>query len=445
MNRLCVKFRVSGRDGLFAGPAGDVFRGMATLAVGTGAARIIGIVSIPFLTRIYSPEDYGILAVFTSLVTMLVPFLTLRYVVAIPLPRTDGLAMNLMALNALLLLIMTGIVFALLWAFGPFLLEQLSMEVLAPWWPLIALGMLGTGTYEVLSMWATRQRAYKIIAKTQFTQSSMGEAMKIGLGLLAVQQLGLILGQITAQSGGVVSFLMRFRADFQRLRRQISWQRMGLMARYHRAFPIYRLPSQVLLVFSMQAPLLFTAALFDTETTGQLGLALMALALPINLIGTSMATAYYAEITKLRHSPNQIKTTTLAVQKRLFLIGLPIAISLVFFGKAIFALVFGPNWTVAGHFASILSVYMLLQFTSAPLMQVLNVYNKQSSFLIINFVRTIGLLVLFWIARQHTFSPEAFMVMLSGLLFCFYGLISAYILLLVSNQARQYLEVKSKP
>jgi len=85
---------------LFGGPAGPVFRGMGTLALGAGVARIIGVVSIPVLTRIYSPADYGVLAVFTALVGMLVPVLTLRYGAAIPLPRYDGMAMNLMALAA---------------------------------------------------------------------------------------------------------------------------------------------------------------------------------------------------------------------------------------------------------------------------------------------------------------------------------------------------------
>ena len=67
-----------------AGESGDVFRGMLVLLLGSGVARLIGIGVIPILTRIYTPEEYGVLAVYTSFVAILAPLLTLRYVQAIP-------------------------------------------------------------------------------------------------------------------------------------------------------------------------------------------------------------------------------------------------------------------------------------------------------------------------------------------------------------------------
>lgn len=57
-----VKSRISAR--LFGGSSGDVFRGMVTQAFGTGGAQMIGIAAVPILTRLYSPEDFGVLAVF---------------------------------------------------------------------------------------------------------------------------------------------------------------------------------------------------------------------------------------------------------------------------------------------------------------------------------------------------------------------------------------------
>ena len=77
---------------------GSVFRGMFTLALGSGAARLISIAVIPVLSRIYAPEDYGVLSVFIALTAILAPLLSLRYVTALPLPRHPGLAMSLFAL-----------------------------------------------------------------------------------------------------------------------------------------------------------------------------------------------------------------------------------------------------------------------------------------------------------------------------------------------------------
>jgi len=81
--------------------AGDastkVFKGMATLAVGNGLARIVGLASIPILTRIYSPEHFGVLSVFTALLLILTPLMTLRYELAVPLPSRHGASIEMLA------------------------------------------------------------------------------------------------------------------------------------------------------------------------------------------------------------------------------------------------------------------------------------------------------------------------------------------------------------
>lgn len=427
----------------FSGPAGSVFRGMSTLALGTGTARLLGVVSIPLLTRIYSPEDYGVLAVFTSLVALLVPFLTLRYVTALPLPRTNAMAMNLMALSALLLLGLTATITAVLAVFGSKILGLVSMQILAPWWGLIALGVLGAGIYEMLSMWATRRRAYKIIAKTQVTQAFTGQAIKIGLGLLSIKPLGLLIGQIAAQSGGIGSFVKRFHLDFQQERRKITWQRMKFIACYYRSFPIYRLPSQVLLVFSAQAPLLFCAALYDGKTTGQLGLAMMSLTMPITLIGNSMAKAYYAEMTIIKNVPGKVRSVTMEVQKKLFIIGTPLALVIAFFGQDLFSLVFGEKWSLAGKFSSLLSFFTLLQLTSSPLMQVLNFSRSQLSFLVLNAIRTLGLFAIFLSAKICGLDSYSFVASLGIFLFVFYGGVSIWVFKIISGEARSVSGIRS--
>ena len=429
MNRAPLSAMRSLTARLFGGPANTVFRGMATLALGTGAARLIGIASIPILTRIYSPADYGFLSIFTALVSMIVPVLTLRYVVAIPLPRHDGMAMNLLALSAALMLVMTVAISIGLWFFGPALLGLVSMDVLVPYWWLIALGIVGTGSYELLSMWATRRKAYRIVAQTQVFQSAVGALFKISLGLLAIKPLGLLLGQIVAQSGGIGSFITRFQMDFRRTAKMVSLKRMGFVFRYYRGFPAYRLPSQFLLVFSMQAPLIFITAIYDVETTGQFGLALMALGLPISLIGQSIGNAYYAEIAQLsRKEPQKILEITKSVQKRLFVLGLPPTLFIFFFGKELFEWIFGNHWSMSGSFASIVSVYLFLQLTSAPLIQVLNVFNVQKMFLAINASRAMLLILVFLFFRVASFSSINFVTLYSCMMVIFYFSISYLII-----------------
>jgi len=410
------------RERLFGGESGKVFRGMATLALGTGSARVIGLASIPLLTRIYSPKDYGLLSVFAALVAIISPILSGRYVLAITLPRRDAAALNLLALSLLLSIgtcISVGFAF---WLFSPIILEWLSMQALLPWWWLVVLAAFAAATYESLSMWATRSRAYSVIAKTQVTQAVLGETTKLVLGLLSLKPLGLLLGQLVSQCAGTGTLLRHFQADFRKGRRHLKRKRMLFLARYYRGFPLYRLPAVVVLALSVQAPLLLTAALFDPETTGQLGMALMALALPVGILADNMGRAYFAEISRIgKRDPKSVRRLTRATIRRAFIISLPPAAVLLLAGKELFSFAFGPRWEAAGLFASILSVYMLAQFMQrATAAYLMSLYDGQKELLILNIQRLVMTVTCFWVGSHLDFTFERTLAIYSGLMSAHY-------------------------
>lgn len=414
----------------------SVFKGMATLALGAGVARVVGVLSIPLLTRIYSPEDFGVLSVFAALVAQLVPFLTLRYGVALPLPTTNRIAMNLLVLNVMLVGVGTVVVTIILAVFAPTLLGWLSSEALLPYWWLIPTGAAVVTLYELLSFWATRIRAYKVIARTQFIQSVSGESMKIVLGLVGLQPLGLVLGQITAQGGGSGTFLLHFAKQFQSLCRAVRYRHIIFVARKYRDFPIFRLPSQVLLVLSSQFPIFFTAALFGTGIAGQLGLATSMLSLPMSLIGQSMSRAFYGEAVLLRKKPKRLWEVTFSVQKRLFLFAIPIALGLMLSAEWVFSYIFGAQWVMAGRFVQIMGLYLAFQMTSAPLMQVLNILERQRSFLVLNTIRVVGLVCIYFWGREYEVSALDFIFAISVFLSLFYVSLSVYALGMVRRAGR---------
>lgn len=318
------------------------------------------------------------------------------------------------------------------------------MQILASWWWLVVLGGLAVAFYEAMSLWATRRRAYKIIAQTKVVQAIMGEAIKLVMGLLHIKPFGLLLGQLVERSGGTGAFMSRFWPDFKRNIHYVRKGRIRVLARYYQGFPIYRLPSQFLLVFSTQAPAMFAAALYGAQTTGQLGLALMALALPSNLIGTSIGQVFYGEVARLKKgSEALIKELAILVQKRLLIAGVMPTVIILFFGELIFHVIFGKKWMAAGHYASILSPYVLLQLTSAPLVQIFNIYNAQAAFLIINVVRTLGLIAIYWICSNRNLPATQFTELLSGFLFLFYLFITFYVFHVVNKASRMKSELQN--
>lgn len=373
---------------LFSGPAGSIFRGMATIAVGNLLGRLVGILVLPVLTRLYAPENFGVLAVFTAVVAFLIPLATLRYAVAIPLPRTDAMAMNVLALAGTVGAVLVILLTLTLWLGAAPLFALLDMEQVTPYWWLIVLGVLGGALYELLSMWATRQRDYPLIARTQVLQAVSGAMTKLAFGLVAPSPTGLMAGQILNQSGGIVSLLRRFRADAKQHLAHISRKRMELVAAVYVGFPKFRLPSQFILTFSQQAPLLFVASFYGMAVAGQLAIAKTLITLPVNLLSGSLTKAAYGEVASIRRDdPQQIQQILKTLITKLFLLSASASVLVFYLAPPLVPAILGGQWQQAGHFAAYLAIYIVAAIIAVPMTAFVNVFGRQGEFLAWNLIR----------------------------------------------------------
>jgi O-antigen/teichoic acid export membrane protein len=423
--------------------SGSIFRNMAVLASGSMVARVITIASTPIITRIYLPEHMGVLSVFVALSALLVPFGTLRYSSAIPLPKRDGIALNVAMLCAVSLLSVACIITLAFALIAPSFLRALSMEQLLPYWWLLPVAVTGTGLYEILQNWAIRTKSFKIITKTRMSQAIIGSSTKIILGFFGLKPLGLLIGQIFQQAGGTLSFIKSFRRTFALNSRWLTKNNLRFVAARYVEFPKYRLPSQFLLVLATKAPLFYFAWQFGKETTGQLGLALSMLALPMTLFGQSTAQAYFAEIAKIgKKQPIQIQNISKSIVKKLALVSLPPFLILLFAGPIIFSIAFGPQWRSSGVFASILSFYLVAQFVSSPLVNVLTVFDKQSLFVSINCVRIAGICAVLSASYLMNFTANTTLIMYSIILALHYLFTSILIFRIMHNFKKNKLRSK---
>lgn len=415
-----------------------MLRGITVLLIGSSLARVVGLASLPILTRIYAPDDFGVLSIFAAFVQIVAPLATLRYVVAIPLPSTNQGAFSVLMLCFCTALVLSTLTATMLYVYGATVLPAFSMEVLVPYWWLMALGMLGAGIYEALSMWATRARAYNIIARTQIMQSLMGEGLKLLCGISGLGVVGLLVGQAAGHSGGIASFIRFFSNDFRSLSQRSNWRRIGLAVRRYRDFPIYRLPSQLLLVFSIQAPVLATAALYDAHATGQLGLATLAASLPFLIIGQAASRAFYGEIS---HSgataAKNLCHTTIHTMIRMVLFALPIALILYFAGELLFVTIFGSDWRQGGIFAKTLAIVIVPQLATAPVLEVLNLVASQKAFLLIYGLRCALVLACAVLAEVADMSSEGFIKLYANTASLYYLAIMVYIVTAVRSHARR--------
>src|SRR6056300_1116690 len=77
-------------------------RSVFTLMIGSTLAQAIPIAITPVLTRLYTPEDFGLLALFIAMISILSSIVNGQYEQAIILPKKEEDAINIAALSLLI-------------------------------------------------------------------------------------------------------------------------------------------------------------------------------------------------------------------------------------------------------------------------------------------------------------------------------------------------------
>jgi len=91
----------------------ELTKNVLTLMTGTTIAQAIPIATSPFLTRLYTPADFGLLSLFMNLTVILSVVATGRYDLALMLPKEDKKAMNVLSLSITLTFIVSCLVLSI--------------------------------------------------------------------------------------------------------------------------------------------------------------------------------------------------------------------------------------------------------------------------------------------------------------------------------------------
>lgn len=353
-------------------------RSVAVLAGGTAAGQAIVVLSSPILTRLYTPEDFGVLAVYVSILSILVVVASLRYELAIPLPKHDDIAANLLVFSLAIVFgvgMLSGVV---VWLFGDQLVSWTNAPAMKPYLWLLPLSLVGAGTYQVLNYWAIRRRAFFHVARTRLYQGVAQVFTQVLLGLTKFGPGGLLLGDVVGRAGGSGTLAaLAFKRDAELFKR-ISIGGIKLAAVRYRRFPLLSSGSSLLNSAGLQLPAILLAAFYGPQVAGWFALGQRVVGVPAVLIGRAVAQVYIGEAARFaRESPAELHRLFSATAKRLFFVGIvPIAL-LMLGGPLFFELVFGANWSEAGNYLRILGAMFLVQFVVAPLSQTLNVLERQ--------------------------------------------------------------------
>jgi O-antigen/teichoic acid export membrane protein len=379
----------------------EFVRNVAIVATGTASAQAITMAFAPLITRLYGPENYGLLGIFGSIVGLLSTIAALGYPTAIVLPKSSADAVGLAKLSLLTSLGIAILVAVLLTWFGEGILSLLNAEPIAAYIYLIPIAMMVSVAIAVLGEWLVREKAFKLIAKYRVSMALALSSVKTGIGFSQPVAIVLIL---TNTVGGALGSAI----TFWRWRRQAHLgsaevvditveKSLRQLACQYRDFPLLRTPQNMINAISQSLPLFLLSGYSGAAAAGQYSIAIAVLGIPAALIGNSVMSVFYPRVTEAVRSGENTRKLIIEATAGMAIIGLIPYLVVILFGPDLFSFIFGAEWRAAGVYAQWLSVWLFLQFINKPAVSTVPALGLQGGLLIYELFSTGTKILALWL------------------------------------------------
>ena len=402
-------------------------RNVVTLLTGTIIAQALPIAIAPILTRIYSPADFGVFALYMAIATIASVFATGRYELAVMLPENEDDAINLVALSIVIALTLTLISLILILIFNQQIAKILGNPKIDNWLYFIPVAVMLTGVYQTLYYWNNRNKKYQLLALSRVTQNGTISITQTLLGYLS-NMGGLILGDNIGKIFAT-SILARltWKADKEKLK-LISKCKIINLAKKYKKFPIYDAMASLANILSYQVQNLLFPIFYGITSSGNYFLVFRVLQAPLSLISSTVVDVYKQKLASKDVTDSEFKIFYKKMFWFCFLIGIfPFAI-LTYSAVDLFSFVFGNEWTEAGEYASILAPMFFVRFIANPLSYFIYIKDKQEFNIIAH-----SMLLIFSLLAFYCSNSALQMVMIISISFSFiYFLYIIYTAKLVS-------------
>ena len=366
---------------------GSLFlRNIATLVSGSAIAQLIGLACAPLLTRLYSPEDFGLLGVFMAVSAVAATIATLRYDMAVVLPAEDRSAWSLLCLAGGWSLCAVLLVGVLLYPIRHFLADSAGVPWLVPYFVWLPLLVLTSGWLSLATHWSIRKKRFRAMSTSSVASCLLGNGYKVGGGLMGFGGGVLIVGTFIQQTLHLLMLAFQLRKNVPRAPYDPVDARA--QAREHRSFPLYRMPQDGLNTLTVQLPNIILAACYSPAIIGFYLLAQRVLQAPTSMIRESVLSVMYQRFVEADHQNQNLYS--ICLKATLLMVGamLPFVVVILIWGPLLFEWVFGKEWLIAGHYARWLVLWVAVSFCNVPAVVVIPVVGLNRFLLVFEVLST---------------------------------------------------------
>lgn len=345
------------------------------LVIGAIVAQSIPLLLHPFLRRIYSPEDFGAMAVYLNIFGMLTIVSALRYEATIVLPKNNNEAANILSLTFIINIIFSSILLLIILLFKNEVVHLINFpEKYSNYLYLLPFVSSIFGIYQSINYWLIRQKAFKASTSNKIVRRTVEGVVQSILGFFKIPG-GLFIGDLSGNFANVIAGIRQIFKNKYELR-FVSRKKIGYVFKKYIDYPKFNVLPTLLSSAATILPFLFINKMYSTEIVGYLDLSKLVLSIPLIFIASTISQVFFQQTTEKKHNSLSIKKD---VKNILYLLLAVIFIEFIvieFLGPQLFGFVFGDRYAVSGDYSKILIFSFVLNFIGSTFSSIFITFEK---------------------------------------------------------------------
>jgi O-antigen/teichoic acid export membrane protein len=332
-----------------------------TLSFGTIISQGIGFMVLPILSRLYSPDEFGLFYSFTGIAQIICLVSTLKYEKSIILPqnRNEG---NILVFLTLIIVSIYSIIVSLIVANLYFF--SINVGTIQSYLFLIPLSVFVYAFLNIVLLWYQREEKFKAISIINISQSLIVMSLSVLLGIFKWQQNGLISAYVWGCSTLVTIIMILNYSNFFKIFSRIKKEDLVFNLKKYADFPKYYLGYDLLLSGTSFITPVILATLYTKTECGLFSMAMRILSVPYIIISISVSNVFIVNAKKAYSTHNNFKDLYVSTFKKLSILGLIIYSITFFFGDVLVSKLLGSQWNDIGLFVKIISVSTFFEFVT---------------------------------------------------------------------------------
>ncbi len=346
-----------------------MIRDLLTLVSANTLSQLLNFVVSPVISRLYSPESFGIFGIFMGYYNIISEISTLRYHLSIPLNndvKDSFYSFWVSVLNTTIIGVIGPIIVAIMFISSnkSFYKSYFFIFMMAA---IILKGIFQTYYYLYIKL-----RKFKIISLSKILLA-IG-VTSIQIMLFKLKWVGLISGIL---SGYFISvFYLQKKLEYTPIKFLKFKELKSKYVRF-KNFALFDTWGALLNIIGIQIPVLTFQSIYGVESVGYYYFAQRIMLKPLGIIGSSIAEVMYPIY--IQHKDKKDVIFTLIKKFHLSLVFLSALPFIVFFHWApvLFKLIFGSQWYQAGVVSKYMSIWFFSVFVISPFSNIISAYEKQ--------------------------------------------------------------------